>query len=123
MVYIAVIDCYLTKACTFGCLVANNGVTIAGYLTVDERKFFTTEEVLVFMQVYYITPARLTFELHILECNVTKQSCQTELLERDSRLALGAAAADVFVDAENGDLTLAGVAAPYAGTIGDPRWW
>lgn len=36
---------------------------------------------------------------------------------------LGAAAADVFVDAENGDLTLTGVAAPYAGTIGDPRWW
>ena len=36
---------------------------------------------------------------------------------------LGAAAADVFVDAANGDLTLTGAAAPYAGTIGDPRWW
>ncbi len=36
---------------------------------------------------------------------------------------LGAAAVDIFVDAENGNLTLTGVAAPYAGSIGDPRWW
>lgn len=36
---------------------------------------------------------------------------------------LGVVAADIFVDAENGNLTLTGVAAPYAGTIGDPRWW
>lgn len=35
----------------------------------------------------------------------------------------GAPAADVFVDVENGNFTLTGVAAPYAGTIGDPRWW
>ncbi len=36
---------------------------------------------------------------------------------------LGAAAVDIFVDAANGNLTLTGVAAPYAGSIGDPRWW
>lgn len=35
----------------------------------------------------------------------------------------GGAAADVFVDAENGNLTLTGVAAPLSGSIGDPRWW
>lgn len=36
---------------------------------------------------------------------------------------LEAAAADVFVDAENGNFTLTGVAAPLSGSIGDPRWW
>ena len=35
----------------------------------------------------------------------------------------GAPAADIFVDAAGGNLTLTGVAASYAGTIGDPRWY
>lgn len=35
----------------------------------------------------------------------------------------GAPAADIFVDAAAGDLTLTGVAAKYSGTIGDPRWY
>lgn len=38
-------------------------------------------------------------------------------------IPLAVSASDIFVDAENGDLTLTGVAAPYIGTIGDPRWW
>lgn len=36
---------------------------------------------------------------------------------------LGAPAADVFVDAANGNFGLTGVAAPLSGSIGDPRWW
>ncbi len=36
---------------------------------------------------------------------------------------LGGVAADVFVDAEGGNLSLTGAAAKYAGTIGDPRWY
>ena len=36
---------------------------------------------------------------------------------------LEASAADVFVDAENGNFSLTGVAAPLSGSIGDPRWW
>lgn len=45
----------------------------------------------------------------------------TDILE--NAIPLGAAAADIFVDAENGNLTLTGVAAQYSGSIGDPRWW
>lgn len=37
--------------------------------------------------------------------------------------SFGAAAADIFVDAEGGDLTLTGAAAKYTGTVGDPRWY
>ena len=35
----------------------------------------------------------------------------------------GAPAADIFVDAEGGNLSLTGVAAMYSGTVGDPRWY
>lgn len=41
----------------------------------------------------------------------------------ETAIPFGAAAADVFVDVENGNLSLTGVAAPLSGTIGDPRWW
>ncbi len=38
-------------------------------------------------------------------------------------IPFGASAADIFADVENANFSLVGVAAPQAGTIGDPRWY